>query len=309
MLISNQFRGVTMHIQSYLEKYEIEYYSFDFSLENPIDTLYFLQSPEIDNISELHYHNALEIGFCYSGSGIFIINGEIISFKAPCAAIIYENQLHKAQSNPHESSKWVFISLNPSMLLSDINALKLSLLLKENFHFTSKAGIIHISDDSELVEIIHTIMHEIEVKNDGYLDCIRGLFWSALIKHNRIIQSFDKKEESSSFKINIIMHEIGMTVNYISTNYKNNISIYELVKISNLSEATLRRKFKDALGSSPIDYLHKVRMNTTCALLFNPSLSIIDICYMVGYDSQSCFNRQFKKHFGMSPTQWKNEHM
>lgn len=298
-----------MQIQSYLEKYEIEYYGFDFSLDNPMDTLYFLQSPEIDNINELHYHNALEIGFCYSGSGIFIINGEIISFKAPYAAIIYENQLHKAQSNPHESSKWVFISLDPGMLLADINALKLSYLLKEKLYFTGKAGIIHNDDDSELVELIRTIMHEMKIKKDGYLDCIRGLFWSALIKHKRIIQNLDKNEESFSNKKNIIIHEIGMTVNYISTNYKNNITISELVKISNFSEATLRRKFKDALGSSPIDYLHKVRMNTACALLFNPALSIIDICYMVGYDSQSCFNRQFKKHFCMSPTQWKNEHI
>lgn len=302
---SKRKRGNIMQIRSTFEKYNIEYYGFEFTVENPIDTYYCLQSPDIGHISDLHYHNALEIGFCYSGSGIFIINDEVIPFKAPCAVIIYENQLHKAQSNPQEESKWVFISLNPTLLLADVNPQKTAAILTNKDRFTGKAGIIHHSDDPELVDLIYDIIHEIEIKKDGYLDSIRGLFWSAMVKHNRIMEDLYHDEETSHRKKRIL-HEIGMTINYISANYKKNITIEELVQFSNFSEASLRRKFNEALGFSPIDYLHKVRMNTASALLLNSSLPVIEICYLAGYESQSCFNRQFKQCFGMSPRQWKN---
>lgn len=48
-----------------------------------------VNQPLPDAIQDLHHHDALEVGYCREGAGIFIIDGEVLPFSAPCATVIY----------------------------------------------------------------------------------------------------------------------------------------------------------------------------------------------------------------------------
>ena len=76
--------------------------------------LYFQQDKEIE---ELHQHNGLEIGYCYSGSGIFVIENKVFTFSKGCVSIINDAEMHLAQSTPGTQSPWRFIILDPAKLL------------------------------------------------------------------------------------------------------------------------------------------------------------------------------------------------
>ena len=77
------------------------------------------QSPSSSGINYLHYHDDLEIGYCYSGSGIFIVNDLIIPYQSPCACIIYKNLLHIAQSSSSQPSEWVFLNIDTNAFFNE----------------------------------------------------------------------------------------------------------------------------------------------------------------------------------------------
>ena len=72
-----------------------------------------------------------------------------------------------------------------------------------------------------------------------------------------------------------------------------------------LSEAHLRRKFKEYLNMSPNEYLTAVRIRQGCDLLNTTSCSMLEVALRVGYQSVSSFDRNFQKIVGMTPYQYK----
>ena len=47
-----------------------------------------------------HIHNLFEIGYCYSGSGVFLIGGKIFTFKPGDAVVITSHEVHLAKGDP-----------------------------------------------------------------------------------------------------------------------------------------------------------------------------------------------------------------
>jgi len=48
-------------------------------------------------------------------------------------------------------------------------------------------------------------------------------------------------------------------------------------------------------------FLNEVRIGRSCKMLIEEKFSILEIAYQCGYNSQTNFNRQFKKVKGMTP--------
>lgn len=65
--------------------------------------------------------------------------------------------------------------------------------------------------------------------------------------------------------------------------------------------------FKEALGKSPQEFLMSYRMIKAAELLKLTRLSIRDISNAVGYTNQLHFSRAFKKIYGLSPREWRNQ--
>ena len=57
----------------------------------------------------------------------------------------------------------------------------------------------------------------------------------------------------------------------------------------------------------PVEYVNLVRIDKACNLIQKQDLSMEDVCYRVGYQTPSTFNRNFKRLTGMTPYQWKGQ--
>lgn len=86
-----------------------------------------------------------------------------------------------------------------------------------------------------------------------------------------------------------------------------NLSLPELANLCNMSLATFKRRFNAVFGESPAQYLLKAKLNQAATLLHstNENLRIADIAYDCGFDTVTHFNKVFKKHYGLSPTEFK----
>lgn len=74
-----------------------------------------------------------------------------------------------------------------------------------------------------------------------------------------------------------------------------------------VSPAYLCRLFKQYLGTTPINYLRRLRLEIAYRLLESTSLNVVDVAFLVGYRNFPYFVRQFRRFFGKPPSHVKRK--
>lgn len=99
---------------------------------------------------------------------------------------------------------------------------------------------------------------------------------------------------------------IQRSIDFIKENYKNEMTVDGLAKVSAMSKYHFIHTFKNFTGETPYQFILKTRVNEAVKLL-KKDLPIIQIAYNVGFGDVSQFNRAFRKVMLTSPTQLRKE--
>ena len=78
-----------------------------------------------------------------------------------------------------------------------------------------------------------------------------------------------------------------------------------LAKALAMSRMHLHRKLKAILNKTSANYIREKRMERAKQLIETTDLTIGEVCFQVGFQSQSHFTRAFVAHFGVRPTAYK----
>jgi len=265
-------------------------------------------SPSVDPVSYMHYHNYWELGYCYNGSGLFSIDEKVLPFSAGDASIIFENQIHIAQSDVKDPSDWKFVTLNAAELLSNFEFADLETLSELLKKAHNSQNIYRKESNVEIPALINKIIIEMESCRENYQIMIKLLISQLILQLCRDCRNIDN--ENSKFRNLNLMKKISPALKYITDNYSANINMQLLAQLCFMSTTNFRRIFKHATGKSPGEYLHNVRIKMASILLLNSNDSILDISLKVGYPTVSSFNRHYKSILGMSPRDWrKTKHL
>jgi AraC-like DNA-binding protein len=80
----------------------------------------------------------------------------------------------------------------------------------------------------------------------------------------------------------------------------------ELAAIAGQSQSAFSRSFRRHTGMSLVQYVKRLRINLACQILMSDAqASITDICFEVGFNNLSNFNRQFLAEKGMPPSRFR----
>jgi AraC-like DNA-binding protein len=74
-----------------------------------------------------------------------------------------------------------------------------------------------------------------------------------------------------------------------------------------LSRSAFVERFTSLVGMPPIRYLTVVRLQAAKNKLRETGKSIAELAYSFGYDSGEGFSRAFKREYGVSPAQWREQ--
>lgn len=80
--------------------------------------------------------------------------------------------------------------------------------------------------------------------------------------------------------------------------------LQELAELVGMSRSIFALRFKDTVGTSPMEYLTRWRMLLAGDRLTNSSDSLSAIALSLGYESESAFSTAFKRVMGSSPRQY-----
>lgn len=157
---------------------------------------------------------------------------------------------------------------------------------------------IHVKNSDKILKAFKDIEHKRNVGGDTKnIESIRDLY-SILIT----LVNYEPKTYVPTKKQRIIAN----VIEYISKNYNKKLTNDELSKIANLSTVYFRRLFTEITGVSPIAYLHKVKIEKAKEILSSDYGTISQVADMLGYQNIYDFSRDFKKHTGISPSNYKN---
>ena len=97
-------------------------------------------------------------------------------------------------------------------------------------------------------------------------------------------------------------------IDYINENYAQDIEIMEVAKLFNLTSRNINKIFVYFMEQNFYSYLHQVRVHAACDLLVNTDDPITDIAIAVGYNSPKTLLRNFIKHVGVTPSEFRADH-
>ena len=112
----------------------------------------------------------------------------------------------------------------------------------------------------------------------------------------------DNVPESNQEQFNPLIENIK---NYIKANLEFDIKISQIAKTFHYNERYLGRLFKREMNMSFRDYITRQRLTQSKMLLKNTDNTVLYIANKLGFNNVTYFNRQFKKHFDMTPTQYR----
>ena len=108
-----------------------------------------------------------------------------------------------------------------------------------------------------------------------------------------------KKEKTN----NVCTRSSYLARDFIQDNFEFNPSLPELEIISNCSKFQLIKSFKAIFGITPHQYLLLIKVKHAKSLL-SKGFSCVDTSLACGFYDQSHFTRNFKKAFGISPSNY-----
>lgn len=80
----------------------------------------------------------------------------------------------------------------------------------------------------------------------------------------------------------------------------------DLATIAGQSQSAFSRSFRRHTGMPLVQYVKRLRINLACQILMSDEhASITDICFQVGFNNLSNFNRQFLAEKGMPPSRFR----
>ena len=255
-----------------------------------------------NDVDYLHFHNYLEIGFCYEGDGFMAFGEAEMRFSGREFTVIPPNYAHTTNSDLGTVSKWEYLFIDVEGFMKKFlnNPVKAEKMVQRIY---SKALFLNEDESPSIAAKILKIMNIMREGEEFYVEEASGVLGALLVeiaRLNRVSQE-DRVEEETGKLTNMITR----VLDFVSYHYMEDIRIEDLAKICHISETHFRRVFTSHMKVSPLEYINSVRIHTACEFLQKTDIPVADIAHKCGFTTNSTFNRNFRQIMGVTPVEWR----
>lgn len=168
-----------------------------------------------------------------------------------------------------------------------------------------KSPVVHFKLDypvfSRARELVENANAELLGRSDGYRAMVVSLIQEFIIL---LIRNYKGNNPIQSG----FAQDMTTLINYVKHNYRSSIDMAALTGVSGMSESHVLRVFKQYLGCSPFQYIGKLRLSAATDALIQTDKSITEVALDLGYNDSNYFTRQFRKHTGFSPREYRKKY-
>jgi transcriptional regulator GlxA family with amidase domain len=92
---------------------------------------------------------------------------------------------------------------------------------------------------------------------------------------------------------------------WIAQNYPVAQPVAQMTRLSGLAERSFARRFQQATGMAPLEYVHTLRLEEAKQMLEAGNEAIEAVANEVGYEDAAFFSRLFRRKVGLTPVQYR----
>lgn len=255
----------------------------------------------LDN-DTLHFHNHLEIGYCYKGQGELILEEKSYSFADDSFTIIPRNFPHNTNSSQDTVSRWEYIFIDVERFFLDMYPDDKRMRYRAMERIDNKPLLLHKDEHEKIAGLILDILNEVRYKKEFYLESLKGILLILLMEIMRLYKPSIADVRTVNRKSNLV----AFALEYIGENYMNPIKMEDLARGCCISETHFRRIFGEIMHMTPSSYINLLKIHTACEMLRKTNEPIKEVAEKVGFTTLSTFNRNFKRILDTSPFEWRN---
>ena len=223
-----------------------------------------------------------------AGQGHFFINGQerVVSAGNIIVYLPGQPQEYVYYKDDKTDVYWVHFTGSDVEKIIDYYNIRLS----EN--------IIYIGTSPDYQWLFGQIIQEMQLCRPRFEELISLLLRNIFILISRNLIGANRADNSLENEVELAMH-------YFCENYREEINVEDYALSRGMSASNFYRVFKQISGSTPLQFILKLRLSNAQNLLENSNLSIAEIASAVGYENPLYFSRIFHKHIGVSPSEYR----
>ncbi len=271
----------------------------------PTDASFILKGDPIPWDNPWHYHPEIELIFCIKGNGTNFVGNAIRKMEEGEILLFGSNLPHTRQrdrtyyeANQHDVPESIILQFNEDFLGKEFLATPEFLHIKNLISRASK-GLKFFGKTLETGSQKLLSMPALD-KTQRVIELLSILDVLAKSTEYEFLNTIDyvsNAHEKNAQKINRVYEHTIM-------NFRNPIELSEVAQLTNLSISAFCRYFKIRTRKSYFYYLNEVRVGYACRLLSEGYHNIGQVSYESGFNNLSNFNKQFKKHLHITPTEY-----
>jgi AraC-like DNA-binding protein len=166
--------------------------------------------------------------------------------------------------------------------------------------------IVHIRKESDKATMrwsLEQMMHELRDPQPGSFLVVEHLAQMILVQALRLFLSEGSKG-GVGWLFALADEQMSVAISAIHAEPSHRWTLQEMAERAGMSRSTFSLKFKETVGTSPMEYLTNWRMILAGNKLTNSNDSVSMIAEAMGYESESAFSTAFKRVIGCSPRQY-----
>ncbi len=171
---------------------------------------------------------------------------------------------------------------------------------KDNRNRAGRLLNLNAEELAHLTELQNRIRREQHSTSSGSTTMCLLLLAEILVYLSRLLETRPEKELSPEAG-----HPLLKIHDHLRRHYREKITIPQLAALACMSERNFQRQFTRFCGESPNRCLLRIRLEKARDLLKNTNWEISRIAAETGFQENAYLTRQFKKHFALSPTQYR----
>ena len=160
-------------------------------------------------------------------------------------------------------------------------------------------------DEPWQARIIQTMIKIMEIQENEKIKELATLalvqdLWLTFYENVKLSGKEDVQtvDEAAQKRVQLIMQ-------YIHENYSHNLSLDEIASHIGISKSTALNLFHRFLHTTPVSYLIGYRLQAASWLLKNTNKKVKTIAYESGFHNVDYFCRLFKKHYHLTPSEYR----
>lgn len=253
------------------------------------------------NCVNWHWHTEIEFVYVQSGTVTFCIGTEQITLSEGNAVFINSKVLHEFYSEdnaviPNFVCYPTFIAPIETRIYNQY----VQPIISSTISYQIFSPVLPWQ--KEILDILQEIFTQ---QNSA---CAKELItssllqklWAVFFEHIDTTHLNQQQDHSAQSQI-----KLQVMMQYIHTNYSSQIALSDIAQSAGISKSSALSFFHKYLKMAPVSYLILYRLKKASELLITTNLKLVEIAYATGFNNIGYFCKQYKIHYGITPTEYR----